>query len=186
MNYYSARRRADSDPPVYDYTRRNDDLITPEGYCRQKVPCPRSIERIEAAADLRRCEASCEICHGAQFVPNPDYCGGHPTPEGAEECFARYIKAQGTCEEKYTDWTGCEAESGGQEGANCTTPAYHETHRYCPCGWMEGTKCDEPTKTGLRSKHPLGRHMALCDEHRTVEIFEAAAPRRAGQITASY
>lgn len=169
MNYYAARRRAEPAPPapgIYDYTRRNDDLITPEGFCRQKVSCSRAIERIERA-DFATCQESCPVCHGEQFVPNPAYCGGHPTPEEAEECFARYILSCGVREENYGDWTGCDAQVLDAET-------------------RELVKCDLPTRKGLRGEHPLGQHMALCDEDCTTEIFEGCAPTRAGTITASY
>jgi hypothetical protein len=107
-----------------------------------------------------RCDTSCELCHGEQCIPNPEHCGGHDTRADAQACFARFLAAQGSRETSYGDWTGCEALS-------------------------DDGKCDTPTKLGLTSRHLLGHSAALCDTHRTVEVFESLAPA-VGQITASY
>lgn len=156
MNYYQARQR--SETGVWDYTCRNDDRITPEGYCRQQIGCP--AWTIDKPFD--RCEASCEHCHGEQFIENPAYCGGHDTAELAEACFARFLLDQGSRETTLEGWAGCEHKDA------------------------DGVKCDEPTKILVESTHPLGHQLVLCSEHRTAEAFTAAAPRLAGQITASY
>lgn len=89
----------------------------------------------------------------------PD-CGSHDTAEEARECFARYL-LDGSREEKYADWTGCQYV-------------------------VNGGKCDRPTKAGLTTRPPLGHGYALCDEHRTYEILRELAPRSIGQIMSSH
>lgn len=83
----------------------------------------------------------------------------HATPEEARECFRRYL-LDGSREESYSDWTGCEAI-------------------------IDGEKCDTPTKKGLTARPPIGNGYALCDEHRTQEQLEALFGP-IGQIAASY
>jgi hypothetical protein len=79
----------------------------------------------------------------------------HETADEARECFRRYL-LDGSREESYSDWTGCEYEG-----------------------------CDEPTKKGLTQRTPLGHGFALCDKHRTQEVLEELTGP-IGQIVASY
>ena len=107
-----------------------------------------------------RPKEDCENCGGHGWVDNPNYCGSHETVEEARACFRSYLLAD-ISEESYGEWTGCAA-------------------------YVNGQKCDKPTKQGLETRPPLGESFALCDEHRTFECLRFLAAHDAGQITASY
>jgi hypothetical protein len=123
MNYYAARQRLDNQR--YDYTRMNDGIAHPEGYCREKVICPEQLGDIFLLANP--CPEECETCYGKQRISNPDYCGSHDTVEDAEACFAKYILDQGTKPVAYGDWTGCDI---------CDTPTKDGIMSAHPLGQM--------------------------------------------------
>lgn len=106
MNYYAARQRLDT--KRFDYTRMNDGVVNPEGYCREKVLCPENPIMLDGNYEAVECPEDCPTCHGEQRILNPDYCGSHDTAEEAEACFAKFIADQGARPISYGDWTGCE------------------------------------------------------------------------------
>ena len=172
MNYYDARQRQDD--KRWDYTRMNDGVIWPVGYCDSRSPCQCWLDACNQGRILRAGDPGCEKCGGTGRVDNPDYCGSHDTAEEARKCFARYL-LDGWREESYGHWMGCEAiivtaltdDVGGGAGE-------------------KREPCDTPTKRGLTTRPPLGHGHALCDEHRTLEHLKALVPAEAGQIVASY
>jgi hypothetical protein len=133
MNYYAARQRLDNQR--YDYTRMNDGIAHPEGYCREKILCPENPLTLDGGFFPVDCPEDCPTCHGKQRVANPDYCGSHDTAEDAEVCFAKYIADQGTKPVAFGDWTGCEVcDAPTKDGIMASHPlggmmALCDTHR---------------------------------------------------------
>lgn len=154
INYYDALRLADGSG--YHYTKTNDGVTSPTGYCGRIRGC-------SECGDFGR--PGCTRCEGNGYVdlgPEHYRLHAHETPEEARECFARYL-LDGWREEQYGDWTGCVwVQRLGEP------------------------PCDRPTKKGLTTRPPLGHGYALCDRHRTFNHLADLAPLDAGQITASY
>lgn len=164
MNYYDARAIADTEDArrlgtvgKWHYTSANRRTGTHAvGYCSDWNDCP------DCEAPRGFGDKDCKTCDGKGIVRKTDEelsSHAHDTPEEARACFRRYL-LDGSDEESYADWSGCEAE-------------------------VDGEKCDVPTKKGLTTRQPLGHGYPLCDEHRTKGQLERLAPG-VGTITASY
>lgn len=92
MNYYEARQL--SDKTGWHFTRMNDGVIWPVGYCSRWQQCP------DCTGE------GCEKCQQRGIVQvNEDHV--HATREEAEECFLRYL-LDDISDENYGGWTDCE------------------------------------------------------------------------------
>lgn len=124
MNYYDARQR-ESDGR-WDYTSANRRTGThPVGYCAERTACECVLRSPAYGAD-----PNCSVCGGDGRVLNPAYCGSHDTPDEARECFTRYL-LDGSREEDYGDWTGCEVCDKPTKKGLTTRPPLGDGHPLC-------------------------------------------------------
>ncbi len=175
MNYAEARQL--SDGGGWHYTVRNDDRIWTHQCCLDPGP-PATQDDVEKYGYQLG-----EPTLGKPHAP-------HATREEAEECYhawrlRRIEETLAFSDEMFGDWTGCRALLDPERVAavaSCATPAYHETHRYCPsCPWTEAdrepARCDAPTKGGARYRDDHLEHLVLCPVHRTPEVVLAQVER---------
>jgi hypothetical protein len=183
MNYAEARQLSSGNG--WHFTVKNDDRIWTHECCRTTVP---ATEKDVADTEW--------IYHGKLKVGDP-ISGPPHKPHGtraeAGQCYhdwrMRKIRESVEFDDAvFGSWQGCIAIVGSNpEIDNCPTPMYHETHRYCPsCPWTEdyeGEVCDQPTKGGARYRDDHSPEaVALCPEHRSVEVVLAQARVVTGSI----
>jgi hypothetical protein len=169
-----------SDGGGWHFTVKNDDRIWTHECCRDPGP-PATEEDAE-----RYGYTVGEPTLGKPHAP-------HATQEEAEACLQewRLRQAADWDESAWSNWQGCEAPVDPPDAetaariAACETPAFHETHRYCPsCPWTETQRCDQPTKKAACFRDVGGPvHVSLCDQHLTTETVVAYAA--AHRVTAA-
>lgn len=105
MNYYEAREIKGKDGKgtgLYHFTKMNDRLIWPVGYCSPYEACP----ECKGKSVILPSEPKCGTCGNKGRIKKADPCPGHRTKEEAAEHYRQYT-IDHRQEETLGSWSDC-------------------------------------------------------------------------------